>query len=340
MKILQIGSKSIHVSNYLENFDSSKDDVYLLTEEKCNFLEHKKEFEVNFRSLNPISLVKNYFKLKKIIKSLKPDVIHIHQINRLAYFVSNIASKLNIHLVSTAWGSDVLLIPKQNKFFYFLVKKTLQRSNFVTADSQNMIYEMMKIVVSSSKYHLLQYGINPVEKGEKENLIFSNRLHKSLYRVNQIVNYFLEFSAKNPDWKLIIGATGNETENLKNQVENLGLNDKVVFVGWLKPEENKIWYSKSKIYISIPESDGTSVSVLEAMSAACIPVLSDLPSNKEWVKNCANGIIEQEGLNPLIEALNLDFKKCEEINRSLIIQKATKQASFMKFKKLYNSKND
>lgn len=334
MKILQVGPKSIHVSSYINALSETEDELYLLAEEPCSFGDVKKEFYVNFRSLNPLTLFKNINKLKDIILGLKPDIIHIHQVNRLAYFVSRTAAKLNIPIITTAWGSDVLLIPQKNAFFHFLVKQTLKRSAYVTADSKNMIFAMNQIV-KSEKYILLQYGIDPIESSEKEKVIFSNRLHEPLYRIDSIINYFNDFQKKNPDWKLIVAGSGSETEKLKDQVEHLGLTESVKFVGWLQKEENRNWYSKATVYISIPESDGTSVSVLEAMSAGCIPVVADLPVSQEWITSGKNGIIEQIGVNPLFDALLLDSKECSEINKKLIESKATRSASLNVFFELY-----
>lgn len=45
------------------------------------------------------------------------------------------------------------------------------------------------------------------------------------------------------------------------------------------------------IYISAAESDGTSISLLEAMSAGMICLVSDFPSNLEWVKHGCNGYL-------------------------------------------------
>lgn len=334
MKILQVGSNSVHVSSYLAAMSTDDASNYLLTEEICSFPGVISNEVISFRSLNPLNLLKSYRLLKNYMERLNPEVIHIHQVNRLAYFVSKVAHSLSIPVITTAWGSDVLLIPQKNAFFHFLVKQTLKRSHVVTADSQDMI-EAMNVIVPSDKYVLLQYGIDPIQPADKQTIVFSNRLHKKLYRIDQVINYFSAFVQQHPEWKLVIGGTGDETEGLMNQVKHLNLEDKVEFVGWLQKAENVAWYGKSTIYISIPESDGTSVSVLEAMSAGCIPIVSDLPVSKEWITNGVNGIIERDGENPLVKAIELDLEKCAEINQRNVQERATRTASLKRFKEIY-----
>jgi glycosyltransferase involved in cell wall biosynthesis len=335
MKVLIVGSKSIHVSSFIDSLSLKDFSISLLSEDACQFLDGKSETVISFRSLNPFTIVKNYFRLKKHLKELRPSIIHIHQLNRLAYFVTRSASKLNIPIVSTAWGSDVLIIPNKNFLFRFLTRKTIERSHFVTADAEVMIESMKLLVQSNSKYELLQYGIEMVESLEKENVIFSNRLHKDLYRIDKVIEYFSEFSKSNPTWKLVIGGEGDQTDNLKRLVSDLGMNDKVDFVGWLLPADNKKWYAKSKIYISIPISDGTSVSVLEAMSAGCIPVLSDIKVSHEWVVNLQNGIIESDTENPLKNAILLNGEEIYSKNREVVELKASRKRCTNRFIELY-----
>jgi len=335
MKILQVGSKSVHVSSYIAALNDGTQEIHLLAEEACNFKGVDREWHVSFRSVNPLSVWKNARKLKQIIAKVNPEVIHIHQVNRLAYFVTKAAAKQRIPVVTTAWGSDVLVVPKQNKFFRALVTKSLKRSAVVTADSQEMIAAMKELVPHGSKYVHLQYGIDPITPAEKEKIVYSNRLHKPLYRIDQVVRYFHTFSESYPDWKLVIGATGPETTTLEELVSDLGLDEKVTFAGWLDRDANREWYAKSAIYISIPESDGTSVSVLEAMSAGCIPVLSDLAVSHEWIQPDKNGVIEVFGSNPLVDAMAVDAVTCAEINRNLVIEKASRSACIGTFKGIY-----
>jgi L-malate glycosyltransferase len=335
MKILQAGAKSIHVSSYITALDGGKEEIHLLSEEACNFKGVEHEWHVSFRSKNPFTIWKNVRKLKRILAKVNPEIIHVHQVNRLAYFVTKAASKLRIPVVTTAWGSDVLVIPKQNKFFRTLVTKSLKRSAIVTADSQEMIAAMIELVPQQTKYVHLQYGIDPVTPAEKEKIVYSNRLHTPLYRIDQVVRYFRTFSESYPDWQLVIAATGPETTTLEELVTELGLDEKVTFAGWLDREANREWYARSAIYISIPESDGTSVSVLEAMSAGCIPVLSDLAVSHEWIKPDVNGVIEVFGSNPLVDAMAVDVEKCAEINHGLVTSKASRTASIKEFRRIY-----
>jgi glycosyltransferase involved in cell wall biosynthesis len=230
------------------------------------------------------------------------------------------------------------LIPKQNAFFKYLVTQTLKNSAIVTADSQDMI-EAMKALYPQGNYKLLQYGIDPIQALEKEKIIYSNRLHEPLYRIEKVIEYFKQFSAQHPDWKLVIAGTGSQTEHLKSLVSENNLDSKTSFVGWQKKPENSAWYAKSSIYISIPTSDGTSVSVLEAMSAGCIPVVSDLPVSHEWIVSSKNGIIEKSGENPLLKALEIDREICSKLNTDLIHQKATRAASIKESIGFYKSIN-
>lgn len=335
MRTLQVGSNSIHFTSYLQSLESNQDDLLVISEDAIpNLLNYEaKIFE--FRTTNPLKLLQNTRELKKLLQQWKPTLVHIHQINRLGFFVARAAWKLKIPVVTTAWGGDVLLMPKKNFLFKYIVQKTIERSKVVTADSEEMIRVMEKLSLKTRYVHV-QYGIDPIASGEKEMIIFTNRLHKPNYRILAIIEYFNEFSKANDGWKLAIGATGKETESLILRVKELNLEDKVVFLGWLDSETNNAWYAKSTMFISIPESDGTAVSLLEAMSAGCIPIVSDLQVSKEWIQDGYNGVIEKTGYNPLIEALNIDQQKAANYNRTIIEERATRKSSQLIFQKIYS----
>jgi glycosyltransferase involved in cell wall biosynthesis len=332
MKLILIGSNSIHVKHYIKNIKPHVSELVLISESYC-------ECEgINRQHVTPFRL-KSIFRFYQFYKTIKKEItfgsahIHIHQINRLAVIsvLANRTSKRSI--ITTAWGSDVLIIPKQNLVFKTMVQFVLKYSTICTADSKEIIHEIKKIS-PLTRCEWLQYGFDPITPKIKENIIFSNRLHKPIYRIEAIIHYFNTFSKRYPNWKLVIAGTGMQTNTLKALTAALDLNSKIEFIGWLSADQNREWYAKSKIFVSIPKSDGTSVSVLEAMSAECVLVLSDIPVTHEWL-TVNTGIMERPGINPFFDALELCASTTLQQNKNYVDAIAARSISIQKFLSLY-----
>jgi len=336
-KLLLVGSNTIHTYKYLQLVEDYFDEILLITNEKSTAYDYP-AIELSFKLK-----IRNFFstvqEIKKHIVSFEPSVIHVHQANSYGLFALLASRNTGIPTVLTAWGSDILLLPKTNFLFKKMVQFNLRTADFLTSDSTFMAEEMKKLASLKSEIVIANFGIDvtPIPC-EKENIIYSNRLHKKLYRVDKIIDAFFRFK-ENPnyaDWRLVIAATGTETEALKAKVANLKLLKDVEFVGWIQKEDNERWYSKAKIWVSIPESDATSISLLEAMACGCIPVVSDLPANREWIKSGVNGIIAENLESNYIEkAMEINQVRAMEINQKRIALDGTKDANRKKFLELY-----
>ena len=91
------------------------------------------------------------------------------------------------------------------------------------------------------------------------------------------------------------------------------------------------------MYVSIPNTDGTSISLLEAMAYGCLPVVSDLPANREWIENGVNGIVSNGNLSEeMMEILEMDHVSIQEKNAKIIEEKATKNANKQKYEAIYD----
>jgi len=87
----------------------------------------------------------------------------------------------------------------------------------------------------------------------------------------------------------------------------------VHFVGRLGAGEQAQWYARARWYVSLPASDSVSVSVLEAMAHGCIPLLSDLPANRELVDDRRNGLVLPDGAMPDVDTLQAMLARAEAI---------------------------
>ncbi len=338
-KLLIIGSNTIHVYNYIDLVKEYFDDILLITNEKREGTDVK-TIELDFH-LKISSRLKTVAKIKKLIKEYSPSVIHVHQANSYAYYALIAARKSSVPKILTAWGSDILVSPQKSLLLKKMVQFNLRHADAFTSDSTFMAEEMRKLVPEKKLEILIaNFGIEFLDlKLPKENIIYSNRLHKKLYRIDKVILGFKKFLDNSEDktWKLIIAATGEETDSLKLLVEQLGLIEQVQFAGWVNKEKNAEYYSKAKIFVSIPESDATAISLLEAMAFGCVPVLSDLPANREWIEEGKNGIIVNSLDENFFErALNLNLADVASSNKKIIEEKGTKEANRKKFIQLYD----
>ncbi|NDG42524.1 MAG: glycosyltransferase, partial [Betaproteobacteria bacterium] len=112
-----------------------------------------------------------------------------------------------------------------------------------------------------------------------------------IYRPQEVLRLFAAIAAAWPDAELVVANDGSLRQALQAQAAALGLASRVRFVGRLSAAEQALQYAQARWYLSLPESDSVSVSVLEAMAQGCIPVLSDLPANRELVRNGDNGLV-------------------------------------------------
>jgi glycosyltransferase involved in cell wall biosynthesis len=101
---------------------------------------------------------------------------------------------------------------------------------------------------------------------------------------------------------------------------------------------NAMWYSRAKLYVSIPESDGAPISLLEAMRCGAVPVVADLPANREWISDGSNGLLVNDFNRPFLEeALQLNREQVAKINKNLIDEKADAAVCRKNFISLYET---
>lgn len=340
LKLLIIAPSGIHLRNFLERVERSVDQIRIITSQPLIFeTDHPVTFlDFSFKKL------KNYRAtpeaIREIYQDFDPDIIHVHQLNSFAFYTIKALKKHSTPIVATAWGSDVLVSPKKNFILRNMLKYILRNADAFTSDSAYMAQQMRSLV---PRQHLditiCNFGVaKPDVSLPKENIIYTNRLHKPLYRVDKIIVAFKKFLDTTADksWTLVIAAVGPQTQELYHLVHQLNIAHAVTFVGWLEREENMKWYARAKVWVSVPKSDATSISLLEAMYYGCFPVVVDLPVSHEWITHEENGRLVSNIDSPFLTGMEeIDFVSAAQNNRKIIEASATYAIAEAEFKQLY-----
>lgn len=334
IKLLIVGPDSPHVANFVNRFDTNTYNLQVISSGK-RYITYKNNLRVNFSLIKFWNFLFTPLKIKKIAHQFEPDVVWLHQANSFSLYPI-LALKKKYPIILTVWGSDILVAPKKSWWIRRMTRYILSKVDLITADAKFLGEQAIELIPKANiPLHICQFGINPIDiSPEKEKVIFSNRGHKSLYRINEVILAFHRFQSNSTanEWKLLIAGEGPETLGLQKLVDELKLTEKVQFIGFLSAFENANWYSRSTYYISIPESDGTAVSLLEAMYYGCIPIVSDLPANKEWIHHTENGyVVSDLKENFLAEAMKMNSSTAIATNKAMINKTATPEACTQKF---------
>ncbi|MBF9022618.1 glycosyltransferase [Rhodobacterales bacterium FZCC0069] len=98
-------------------------------------------------------------------------------------------------------------------------------------------------------------------------------------------------------WEYVIAGTGRDAAVLKALARELGLKDRVVFAGWLEPDQLVNLYHSSDIVLHpSPIHDPFPNAVLEGMAASCVVMASDLCGSAiDRIENDRSGYIHPAG---------------------------------------------
>ena len=329
--ILFGNAESVHLlkwakelSRYFELFIISPIGVH---EQMKNVVPESNIYALNLK-INPeggnFKLLTKIFRFKKIIKKIKPDIVNAHYLTSHGFIAALIRKYFGgkFILIQSAWGSDVLVTPKRNSLYRCITRFTLNNATLATSDSNYMSSVMA--VFSFTKCLTFPFGLDAMPEASFEekdpDLFFSNRALTENYHIEKIIYAFAVIAMKNINAKLIISNDGPKRKELTDLVKNIGMQDRVEFKGFLAAKDQNEIYKKATYYFSLPASDSTSVSLLEAMAYGCVPILSDLPANREWIQNKKNGTIytSKEGFFSDLPDTKIAFEE----NRKIISQRA------------------
>jgi len=283
-------------------------DVYIvslngISEELLEVIDSSNIYVLNEKTISTggnHKLILKLPKIKKIIKNISPHYLNAHYLSSYGFLGALSTGVVpSMKLIQSTWGSDVLVEPFLNSLRKVVAKYSLSKADYITSDSWYM-GDVITDLVGEKDITVFPFGFDKIEQSDskKEKIIFSNRALKDFYNIDKIIKWF---ARQDSDYRLIIANDGVERENLESLTKKLALESRVQFVGYLSSTEQEEYYRKATYYVSIPSSDATSVSLLEAMMYGVIPIVSNIPANREWVLDSVNGIFfdELKALNKL-----------------------------------------
>ncbi|MFA5103536.1 MAG: glycosyltransferase, partial [Candidatus Thermoplasmatota archaeon] len=272
--LLIADGRSIHTQRWAEYFALRGHDVRLITYDPMDrTIPGVTEYVIASRWKNLyLAFIPRHGAIKRLVKEIKPDLIHAHFIAKYGFHLPD----LGFHpAIVSAWGDDVLILPKKSRLIHHYTKRVLDSVDLVYAVSRNIGNHIVgDFDIPDSKVRYLPFGIDTdffspsPDAGNRAGRtieIFSNRGFFPVYDNETLVRGFALAYKKNPALRLTLKGEGPLEQSVRDLVTSLGLSDVIAFRKKSAYSDVPDDYRRAHIFITTSVSDGTPVSILEAM---------------------------------------------------------------------------
>ncbi|SFA98752.1 MULTISPECIES: N-acetyl-alpha-D-glucosaminyl L-malate synthase BshA [unclassified Bacillus (in: firmicutes)] len=247
-------------------------------------------------------------KMAEVADREKLDILHVHYAipHAVCAILAKQMSRRDLKIVTTLHGTDITVLG-YDPSLADAIKFGIEKSDYVTAVSHSLIkqtYDLMKtekeietvynfidqrVYYKRLDAHYLkkEYGIK-----EEEKVIIHVSNFRPVKRVQDVVKTFAKISAQMPAKLLLVG-DGPEISLVCKLVSELGLNEKVIFLG--KQDNVEELYSISDLMLLLSEKESFGLVALEAMSCGVPCIGTNVGGIPEVITNGENGFICELG---------------------------------------------
>lgn len=226
-------------------------------------------------------------KLVDMVKLHQIDLLHVHYAIPHAY-AGYMAKKMlaeegiTVPMVTTLHGTDITLVGS-HPFYKSAVTFSINKSDVVTSVSESLKQDTLRLFdikreidvvpnfIDVTKY---DHGFTDCQRSlmatEDEKIITHVSNFRAVKRIDDVVRIFNEIQKEIPA-KLMMVGEGPEKEPAEQLCEELGISDKVIFLGNSNEVDKILCFSD--LFLLPSETESFGLAALEAMISS-VPVIS------------------------------------------------------------------
>ena len=234
--------------------------------------------------------------------------------------------------VGISWATDVMVTAAQSAEHARALSHTLQSLDLVVLDNYATENAVVALGVAPDHICRIPWGpegaaLSPLQRSslglpEDAFVIVYPRSLEPLYQPEVFIDALANLVAKRPSARAVVVESGSMVDSVKQDARRRGLSDHIVWLPLRSPEEFQAIIAMADAVVVTPRTDGTSVTVMDAMHHG-VPVVTSLTNGSaEWILDGVTGWTFPVGnAHALGEALE-SVASMSEADRSVITDNA------------------
>jgi glycosyltransferase involved in cell wall biosynthesis len=256
--------------------------------------------------------------LRRVVSTVRPDLIHAGPIQTCAF--TAVLSGFR-PVLTMSWGFDLMQDAERNPWWRWVTRYTLQRSSFFVSDARVTRSRAISYGMRAARTAVFPWGVDlgrfrprvgdrgrdgtrrsnarrsrPQQPETKRPfIVYCNRSWEPRYGVDVLATAFGIAARKEPRLSLSLMGDGSQAATIRGLLADDVLRRRVRYVARVGQSALPGWYRRADLFVSPSHVDGSSVSLLEAMACGTAVLVSDIPANREWVREDVNGFLFPDG---------------------------------------------
>ena len=293
--------------------------------------------------------------VRRRLRAFDPDVVHAHFINEAGWLAAAAGRR---PFVITAWGSDVYRAPQESRLARYLNPRAVRSADYVTCDSRDQARMLAGWGVRRERLDVIGWGVDRTEfhagvdgsrrRGElgipaDAKVILSPRQWFENSSIEAIVSGHALIPGKpHLILKRAPGFDAGPGRAVETAIDASPARERIHVVGQVPASELPALYAAADVVVSLCITDGTPVSVLEAMAIGRPIVAFDNPSVAEWVSEPGGALVTSTdppvvaaALERWLNANERDIERASTRNRRVVAERADRSTELGRMDAIY-----
>ena len=286
---------------------------------------------------------------RRAVKQFSPDIVVAGPVLDCGYVAALAASP--VPWVAQSWAFDVLWENEKSEDARWRTRFALLRCSALFADCQAVLAKCSELVGREFPLHfVMPWGLeaspgtlrgdaprlDPGGGVDSERVFIHTRGLEPIYYPELLFESWKRFVRAGGNGVLLLASDGSLKKEMEGFVLREGLSGSTRFLGRLTHGRMLEVFAAADFYVSCAASDGTSISLLEAMAAGLPAIVNDRGGNREWVTPGRNGWVVPFG-DPIALAQALSdaaskpapvIREISIVNRAEVAQRADWKSNF------------
>jgi L-malate glycosyltransferase len=245
----------------------------------------------------------------RVVERVRPDALHAGPVPTSGLLAARAGG---IPRVVVSWGSDVLVDAGRDEDWADATREALGAADLFVCDSDAVLRRARDFAPLPDECVIrFPWGTDlkrfspvgeptPLRQRLEERfgdcfLVLCTRSWEPIYGIDTLLEGFRRAQRREPRLRMVMLGSGSLAPEVEAWIDNGAMHDLVLRPGIVSHTELPEWFRTADLYASCARSDGTSVSLLEAMASGLPVVVTDIPSNREWVTPEENGWLARAG---------------------------------------------